>query len=423
MQKESQNLNFEKAAQLRDRIRAIKSVSEKQIASSATDKCYDVFALARDELGTLAYGLFVRGGNVISAEGYKIEAEDESFSEIIEQFLLQFYHDAGDMPHEINVADEPQECEQLEAFLSQKCGHSVKIRVPKRGEKLKQCELAKMNAAQTLARSRELAHREWERTEGALAELCRIIGIGMLPHRMECFDNSHFQGRDTVGSMVVSSTENRKKACTAALKQSRTRPGTIILLCVNIFRDGSNERLRVTKSLPSCRICWLWTAAGDSSMLRLRFWTNMDCHISPAIGLAEKNEEIILPDREEPVILPRSSPALQILQRIRDEAHRFAITYHRSVRAKNSLYSRLDEIEGIGDKRKRVLYEKFVTIDAVSAAGIDELRAVPGMNIRAAQAVYDFFHPNGSAGAAASARKRGNAVHRNITKRATGSGE
>ena len=129
----------------------------------------------------------------------------------------------------------------------------------------------------------------------------------------------------------------------------------------------------------------------------------------PAIGLAEKNEEIILPDREEPVILPRSSPALQILQRIRDEAHRFAITYHRSVRAKNSLYSRLDEIEGIGDKRKRVLYEKFITIDAVSAAGIDELRAVPGMNIRAAQAVYDFFHPNGSAGAAASA-ETGNAV-------------
>lgn len=281
MQKESQNLNFEKAAQLRDRIRAIKSVSEKQIASSATDKCYDVFALARDELGTLAYGLFVRGGNVISAEGYKIEAEDESFSEIIEQFLLQFYHDAGDMPHEINVADEPQECEQLEAFLSQKCGHSVKIRVPKRGEKLKQCELAKMNAAQTLARSRELAHREWERTEGALAELCRIIGIGMLPHRMECFDNSHFQGRDTVGSMVVFINGKPEKACTAALKQSRTRPGTIILLCANTFRDGSNERLRVTKSLPSCRICWLWTAAGDSSMLRLRFWTNTDCHIFP----------------------------------------------------------------------------------------------------------------------------------------------
>lgn len=100
-------------------------------------------------------------------------------------------------------------------------------------------------------------------------------------------------------------------------------------------------------------------------------------------------------------------PALQILQRIRDEAHRFAITYHRSVRAKNSLYSRLDEIEGIGDKRKRVLYEKFVTIDAVSAAEIDELRAVPGMNIRAAQAVYDFFHPDGSAGAAASGPKRG----------------
>ncbi len=409
MQKESQNLNFEKAAQLRDRIRAIKSVSEKQIASSATDKCYDVFALARDELGTLAYGLFVRGGNVISAEGYKIEAEDESFSEIIEQFLLQFYHDAGDMPHEINVADEPQECEQLEAFLSQKCGHSVKIRVPKRGEKLKQCELAKMNAAQTLARSRELAHREWERTEGALAELCRIIGIGMLPHRMECFDNSHFQGRDTVGSMVVFINGKPEKSLYRRFKTKQDTAGDDYLA----MREHLSRRFERTLAgdekfaeLPD-----LLVVDGGRGQLNVALEVLDEYGLSyiPAIGLAEKNEEIILPDREEPVILPRSSPALQILQRIRDEAHRFAITYHRSVRAKNSLYSRLDEIEGIGDKRKRVLYEKFVTIDAVSAAGIDELRAVPGMNIRAAQAVYDFFHPNGSAGAAASA-ETGNAV-------------
>lgn len=281
MQKESQNLNFEKAAQLRDRIRAIKSVSEKQIASSATDKCYDVFALARDELGTLAYGLFVRGGNVISAEGYKIEAEDESFSEIIEQFLLQFYHDAGDMPHEINVADEPQECEQLEAFLSQKCGHSVKIRVPKRGEKLKQCELAKMNAAQTLARSRELAHREWEAPRGHWPSFAALSASVCCRIAWSALTTPIFRAGTPLAQWLYSSTENRKKACTAALKQSRTRPGTIILPCVNTFRDGSNERLRVTKSLPSCRICWLWTAAGDSSMLRLRFWTNTDCHTFP----------------------------------------------------------------------------------------------------------------------------------------------
>ena len=350
MQKESQNLNFEKAAQLRDRIRAIKSVSEKQIASSATDKCYDVFALARDELGTLAYGLFVRGGNVISAEGYKIEAEDESFSEIIEQFLLQFYHDAGDMPHEINVADEPQECEQLEAFLSQKCGHSVKIRVPKRGEKLKQCELAKMNAAQTLARSRELAHREWERTEGALAELCRIIGIGMLPHRMECFDNSHFQGRDTVGSMVVFINGKPEKSLYRRFKTKQDTAGDDYLA----MREHLSRRFERTLAgdekfaeLPD-----LLVVDGGRGQLNVALEVLDEYGLSyiPAIGLAEKNEEIILPDREEPVILPRSSPALQILQRIRDEAHRFAITYHRSVRAKNSLYSRLDEIEGIGDK-------------------------------------------------------------------------
>ena len=360
-------------------------------------------------MGTLAYGLFVRGGNVISAEGYKIEAEDESFSEIIEQFLLQFYHDAGDMPHEINVADEPQECEQLEAFLSQKCGHSVKIRVPKRGEKLKQCELAKMNAAQTLARSRELAHREWERTEGALAELCRIIGIGMLPHRMECFDNSHFQGRDTVGSMVVFINGKPEKSLYRRFKTKQDTAGDDYLA----MREHLSRRFERTLAgdekfaeLPD-----LLVVDGGRGQLNVALEVLDEYGLSyiPTIGLAEKNEEIILPDREEPVILPRSSPALQILQRIRDEAHRFAITYHRSVRAKNSLYSRLDEIEGIGDKRKRVLYEKFITIDAVSAAEIDELRAVPGMNIRAAQAVYDFFHPNGSAGAAASA-ETGNAV-------------
>ena len=112
----------------------------------------------------------------------------------------------------------------------------------------------------------------------------------------------------------------------------------------------------------------------------------------PAIGLAERNEEIILPDRDEPLVLKRSDPALQLLQRIRDEAHRFAITYHRSIRAKSSLYSRLDEIKGIGDKRRRALYEKFLTIEAISAASEAELRSVPGMDSRAARSVYAYFH-------------------------------
>ena len=141
-------------------------------------------------------------------------------------------------------------------------------------------------------------------------------------------------------------------------------------------------------------LCWLWTAAGDSSMLSLEGFGRIRTVIySRNRSCRKKRGNDCSPTGRSPSFFRGASPALQILQRIRDEAHRFAITYHRSVRAKNSLYSRLDEIEGIGDKRKRVLYEKFVTIDAVSAAEIDELRAVPGMNIRAAQAVIIFSIP------------------------------
>ncbi|MBR3298166.1 MAG: excinuclease ABC subunit UvrC [Clostridia bacterium] len=388
----SDKLDFERAAQLRDRIRAIKGISEKQSASLASDSSYDVFALARDELGTLAYGLFVRNGSVVSAEGFRIESSDEPFSEVISQFLLQFYVDSGELPREIVVMDEPEDTSAIEALLSEQCAHSVHIHVPKRGEKLKQGELARLNAAQTLARSRELTHREWERGVGALNALCSAIGLEEGAHRMECFDNSHTQGRDTVGSMVVFIDG---KADKSLYRRFRTRTDT-----------GGDDYLAMREHLTRR---FERTLAGDEKFADLPDLLIVDggrgqlnvalevlesfglTHI-PAIGLAERNEEIILPDRDEPLVLKRSDPALQLLQRIRDEAHRFAITYHRSIRAKSSLYSRLDEIKGIGDKRRRALYEKFLTIEAISAASEAELRSVPGMDSRAARSVYAYFH-------------------------------
>ena len=392
MMAESEKLNFEKAAQYRDRMRAMQSISEKQIASSASDNSYDVFALARNELETVVYGLFVRAGNVISAESFSINAGDEPFSEIISQFLLQFYVGMANLPKEIIIMDEAEDVENIELLLQKQSGHAVKIHVPRRGEKLKQGQLARMNAEETIGRHRELTHREWERSEGALTELMQIIGMDVFPHRIECFDNSHIHGRDTVGSMVVFIDGKPDKTLYRRFRTKQNTGGDDYLA----MREHLTRRFRRTidgdekfAELPDLLI-----VDGGIGQLNVALEVLNDFGLAyiSCIGLAEKNEEIILPDEKESVILARSSPVLQLLQRVRDEAHRFAITYHRNLRARNSLYSVLDSIKGIGDRRKRALYEKFLTIDAIKAADMDELKSADGMNAAAAKSVYDYFH-------------------------------
>ena len=392
MMAESEKLNFEKAAQYRDRMRAMQSISEKQIASSASDNSYDVFALARNELETVVYGLFVRAGNVISAESFSINAGDEPFSEIISQFLLQFYVGMANLPKEIIIMDEAEDVENIELLLQKQSGHAVKIHVPRRGEKLKQGQLAKMNAEETIGRHRELTHREWERSEGALTELMQIVGMDVFPHRIECFDNSHIQGRDTVGSMVVFIDGKPDKTLYRRFRTKQNTDGDDYLA----MREHLTRRFRRTidgdekfAELPDLLI-----VDGGIGQLNVALEVLNDFGLAyiSCIGLAEKNEEIVLPNEKESVILARSSPVLQLLQRARDEAHRFAITYHRNLRSKNSLYSVLDNIKGIGDRRKRALYEKFLTIDAIKAADMDELKSADGMNAAAAKSVYDYFH-------------------------------
>ena len=392
MMAESEKLNFEKAAQYRDRIRAMQSISEKQIASSASDNSYDVFALARNELETVVYGLFVRAGNVISAESFSINAGDEPFSEIISQFLLQFYVGMANIPKEIIIMDEADDVDNIELLLQQQSGHAVKIHVPRRGEKLKPGQLARMNGEETIGRHRELTHREWERSEGALTELMQIIGMDVFPHRIECFDNSHIQGRDTVGSMVVFIDGKPDKTLYRRFRTKQNTGGDDYLA----MREHLTRRFRRTidGDEKSAELPDLLIVDGGIGQLNVALEVLNDFGLAyiSCIGLAEKNEEIILPDEKESVILARSSPVLQLLQRVRDEAHRFAITYHRNLRARNSLYSVLDNIKGIGDRRKRALYEKFLTIDAIKAADMDELKSADGMNAAAAKSVYDYFH-------------------------------
>ena len=395
MQEASDRMDFEKAAQYRDRIRAMQSISEKQIASSASDKSYDVFALARNELATVAYGLFVRGGNVISAESFNIGADNEPFSEIISQFLMQFYNGMGQIPKEIVIMDEPEDLAAIESCLAEQCGHAVRIHIPLKGEKLKQGELARANAEATIGRKRELTHREWERGEGALIELMQLVGMDVFPRRMECFDNSHIQGRDTVGSMVVFIDGKPEKTQYRRFRTKQAADGDDYLAMKEHLSRRFQRALDGDEKFAELPELLIVDGGRGQLSVALEVLEEFGLSHISCIGLAEKNEEIILPDRQESVILSRSSPVLQLLQRIRDEAHRFAITYHRNLRAKNSLYSVLDGISSIGDKRKRALYEKFLTVEAIKSASVEELKTADGMNITSARSVWNYFHPSG----------------------------
>ena len=392
MNEAAERLDFERAAVLRDRIRAMESIAAKQRAAMTVANSFDVFAVAKDEMNTVVYAMMMREGKVVVTDSYFVTASGEDDSEIMASFLMQFYMEGGYIPSEIVCRELPTDAESIAVCLRGECGHAVKLIKPQRGEKKQLAELAYMNGVESLKRKMELTVREWERGEGALTELSQIVGMDELPHRMECFDNSHFQGRDTVGSMVVFIDGKPEKSLYRRFKTRTPVEGDDY----EAMREHLTRRFQraLDGDEKFAELPDLLILDGGRGQLNVALGVLESFGLSyiSAIGLAEQNEDIILPDQSEPVSLPKSSPTLHLLQRIRDEAHRFAITYHRSMRSKTALYSVLQTIDGVGDKRRRALFDRFLTMDAIRAASIEELASAPGMNHPAAQKVYDFFH-------------------------------
>jgi excinuclease ABC subunit C len=399
MQSAADDMEFERAAHIRDSIAAIRSLGEKQHAIATKGAEQDVFAYCELEGESMVFAVFVRGGKVVGTERYAMTnipdaAEEDGTSETMAAFLKQYYADAASIPPEILLYAPTAESEAIEAWLSERRTRRVHILVPQRGEKRDLTELARRNGIDSLEKEQKLRRRAWERGEGALASLSAILGLETLPSRMECFDNSHIQGRDTVSSMVVfldgapAPKEYRRfriKTQTegddyAAMREALSRR----------FARAMEGDARFS-ALPD-----LLVIDGGRGQLNVALEVLEEYGLShlDTIGLAELSESIYLPGVEEPVVLERNSPALHLLQRLRDEAHRFAITYHRSLRGKNALYSRLDEIPGVGGKRKRVLFDAFPTLDAIRSADEAALYALPGIDKRTAHAVYLYFHPD-----------------------------
>ncbi|HRX57352.1 MAG TPA: excinuclease ABC subunit UvrC [Eubacteriales bacterium] len=393
MEQAAERMDFEHAANLRDRIRAIQSLGEKQAVIATSNTMMDVFALGRLDSAALVFALFVRSGKVIGTEKFRMDAEtEESDADVLSAFLSQYYAESASFVPEVLLYQDASDMDSTAEWLTGLAGRRVHVHRPQRGEKRRLTELAYRNCLDALEKDASLQKRAWERGEGALTQLSAILGLETIPSRIECFDNSHIQGRDTVSSMVVFTDGQPDKTAYRRFRIRQDAGGNDLIA----MREALTRRFRSASEnqagflpLPD-----LLVLDGGPTQLNvaLEVLDEFSLDFIPAVGLAERSEIIYLPAGAEPVALPRNSAPQHLIERLRDEAHRFAISYHRNVHNRNALYSVLDDIPGVGDKRKRALFDAFLTLEAIKAATPEDLAAVPSVDRRTAESVYGFFH-------------------------------
>lgn len=387
MQEASDSLDFERAALLRDKLKATMALTEKQAAISVNDLAADVFAVDSLHDARMVFALFVRGGKVIGTHAFPLEGDgDDASSEWLHAFLLQYYGQDGiEVPPVILLAQPCTDMEEIEEWLTDKRRRKTVLTVPQRGIKHQLTDMAMQNCAALLAKNEKIRTREWERGEGALAELSGILGLDEIPSRIECFDNSHLMGTNTVASMVVFRDGKPDKSAYRHYRIRSDAEGDDLVAMHEVL----TRRLSADGELPD-----LLVLDGGKTQLSVGIEVLSELNLShiPICSLAESDELIYLPEQDEPIRIPKNSAPLHLIERLRDEAHRFAISYHRNLRSKSALFSVLDSIDGIGEKRKRILFDTFLTVERIKAASIDELAAVKGMTLPAAQSVYRYFH-------------------------------
>ncbi len=379
--------HFELAARLRDQLAAVRKVAEKQnIVTGAGDQ--DAIGMARSEIGVCVQVFFIRSGKMIGREHFLLQgSEDESNEALLAAFLQQYYHRAMFIPREILLPMDLAEVSLLETWLAEKKGVKVQLLVPQRGTKHDIVAMAASNAEKFLSDEAVRIRQTNAQTLGAVEELGRYLGLKNPPNRMECFDISHIQGSETVASMVVFEGGLPKKSDYRRFKINSTegKPDDFLSM-----REVTQRRYgdQPESELPDLIVIDGGKGQLSSALEIIRGAGHKDV---PVVGLAKQFELVFREGESDPVVLPRHSQALYLIERIRDEAHRFAITYHRNLRGKRNLVSVLDHIVGIGPARRKSLWSTFGTMAKIKAASIDELAQAPGMNRPAAEAVYQFF--------------------------------
>ncbi|WP_196596222.1 excinuclease ABC subunit UvrC [Pectinatus frisingensis] len=387
MGKAAANLQFELAASLRDQLAAVRKTTEKQkIMLDGGDQ--DAVGMARSVYGACIQVFYIRNGKMIGRSHFILKnSEDETDEAILTAFLQQYYNQASSLPREVLLPIKIDESILIEKWLTKAQGNKVEISVPQRGVKKDIVNMAEENADKFLRDEQERIMREKAKTTGAVEELGKYLKLPQLPRRMECFDISHIQGSETVASMVVFEDGEPKKSDYRRFKINSTEGKPDDFMSMREVTKRRYEKLTETE-MPDLIIIDGGKGQLSSALEIIRGAGHLSV---PVVGLAKRFEYIFIEGESEPVILPRHGEALYLVQRIRDEAHRFAITYHKKLRSRRNMVSILDHIDGIGPKRRKVLWEHFGRLDKIKAATVDEMAAVNGMTKPAAQAVYNFF--------------------------------
>ncbi|MCL4261005.1 MAG: excinuclease ABC subunit UvrC, partial [Anaerolineales bacterium] len=392
MQKASNDMRFEKAATIRDQLKAIQSVAERQkIVFSTEYKDSDVLALARDEGEACVQVFFIRGGKLIGRESFILEgAEDTDEAEVIKQFIMQFYTEAASIPQQVMLPQEIEEAKIVGEWLrSKRGGKKIEFLVPKRGQSRQLVEMAAENATETLTALRAQWQADAHKQEQALAEIQQTFNLKEPPNRIECYDVSNTQGTAIVGAMVVftQGVADKKLYRRFNIETVVGAPDDFASLEEMLTRrfrrwrsaEESANQVGAKKDASFSFLPDLIIIDGGKGQLGRAIEVLRKFGLEeriPIVGLAKQREEIFFPHKSNSLLLPRHSQALYLVQRIRDEAHRYGITAHRKKRQKLGMASILDSIPGIGPTRRKTLLKHFGSIDKIRDASLQELQAV-----------------------------------------------
>ena len=388
MAEAAEHEQFEEAARLRDQMAAVERLSEQQRVLSTRMEEHDVIALATDDGSACVQMFFIREGKLIGQEHFFLEgAENETVEEQLQQFVAQYYSDAPYVPREVLLPLGLDEMHIMESFLRQKRGSKVVVHTPERGDKKRLVELAASNAGYALKEQMGRLAVRLTRAEEAMAALQDALELPNAPHRIECYDISNTQGMGMVGAMVVFEDGEAKKS-----DYRKFRIRTVI--GPNDFaamQETLSRRIAAAKEgrpgfdrLPDL----ILIDGGKGQLNAAKEVLDREGLPIPVAGLAKREEEIYLPGRSRPLVLSRDHRGLQLCQRLRDEAHRFGITFHRKLRGQSVLKSLLDDVPGIGVKRRIALMRKFRDMASLSKATVEEIAAVKGMTRTTAETVF-----------------------------------
>ena len=380
MMEAAENEEYEKAAVIRDQIASIEEIMEKQFVDLVDDDLdQDVIAIAPGDDEVVVIIMPIRNGKIVGRDDFLMSASQyDSSSEIMFAFIQQYYGYNRHVPKQILLDEDIDEKQLLEEWLSDLRGNKVSIKVPQKGVKLRLVKMARKNA--------EIIKHQKKKMESALIELKKYLKLERLPHVIEGYDISNISGKFAVGSKVSFKEGKPNKKRYKHFKMETPGPNDFAMM-----EELLTRRLKMVDRDPEPDLIVIDGGKGQLGMACGVLEKLNLTHI-PIIGLAKEFEEVFVPNSSRPIIIPKNNQALHLLQQVRDESHRFAITYHRKLRSNDISASSLDDIAGIGKKRKINLLKEFQTIDNIKNASVDELAKIEGMNQKTAENVYNYYH-------------------------------